>query len=144
MNETLLRNERLRPSMAVPIKVTVRMPITMPRVVSTERSLLARMAPQEMRRPSWSSVSGFMAVQKIQAPRSKLQRSSKHKIPLRRPGWSLDLGVSLELGSWCLELFHQLRYSQQPGRHLSRFTRHRTLNSLITRNQSVPNPDNSP
>ena len=46
--------------MAVPIKVTVTMPITMPSVVSTERILLARIALQEMARPSLSSVSRFM------------------------------------------------------------------------------------
>jgi hypothetical protein len=34
--------------MAVPISVTVTMPMTMPSVVSTERSLFARMALQEM------------------------------------------------------------------------------------------------
>ena len=46
--------------MAVPISVTVTMPMTMPSVVSTERILFARMAPQEMPRPSRSSVRKFM------------------------------------------------------------------------------------
>ena len=38
--------------MAVPIRVTVTMPMTMPSVVSAERILLARMASQEIHRPS--------------------------------------------------------------------------------------------
>ena len=41
-----------------PMRVTVTMPITIPRVVSIERILLARMAPQEIPRPSLSSVAG--------------------------------------------------------------------------------------
>jgi len=46
--------ERFNPSIAVPMSVTVRMPMTMPSVVSTERSLFARMALHEMLRPSRS------------------------------------------------------------------------------------------
>ena len=42
--------------MAVPISVTVMMPMTMPSVVSTERNLFARMALHEIARPSRSSV----------------------------------------------------------------------------------------
>jgi hypothetical protein len=40
--------------------VTVKMPMTIPRVVSTERILFARMALQEMLKPSLSSVKKFM------------------------------------------------------------------------------------
>src|ERR1051325_2868541 len=61
IKEMLWRKARLRPSMAVPINVTVTMPMTMPRVVSTERSLLARMALQAMLRPTLSSVSAFIS-----------------------------------------------------------------------------------
>ena len=57
----LLRNERFSPSMAVPMSVTVTMPITMPSVVSTERILLARIAPHEMPKPSRISANRFMA-----------------------------------------------------------------------------------
>src|ERR1017187_768569 len=46
--------------MAVPMSVTVTIPMTMPRVVSTERSLLARMALHEIARPSRSSVRKFI------------------------------------------------------------------------------------
>ena len=60
MEEMALRKARFNPSIAVPIRVTVTMPITMPSVVSTERILLARIALQEMARPSLSSVSRFM------------------------------------------------------------------------------------
>src|SRR5580698_10596286 len=60
MDEMLFMNEPFKPSIAVPIRVTVTMPITMPSVVSTERSLFARMALQEIARPSRSSVTKFM------------------------------------------------------------------------------------
>ena len=53
-------NERFKPSMAVPISVTVTMPMTMPSVVRTERSLFARMALHEIARPSRSSVKKFI------------------------------------------------------------------------------------
>ena len=60
MNEMLLRNARLSPSMAVPMSATVTMPITMPRVVRMDRILLARMAAQEMPMPSRISVNRFI------------------------------------------------------------------------------------
>ena len=60
-DEMLLMKERFNPSMAVPIKVTVTMPMTMPSVVRMERSLLARIAAQEMPKPSRISVMKFIA-----------------------------------------------------------------------------------
>src|ERR1700744_4239390 len=60
IDEMLFMNERFKPSMAVPIKVTVTIPMTMPSVVSTERSLFARMALQEIASPSRSSVRKFI------------------------------------------------------------------------------------
>src|SRR2546422_9150542 len=45
---------------------------------------------------------------KLQAPNTKLQRSSKHQAPTGR-SWSLVLGASLELGGWWLEFFIGLR-----------------------------------
>src|SRR5882757_3514594 len=60
MNEMLFVNERLSPSIAVPINVTVTIPMTMPSVVRIERSLFARMALQEIDRPSRSSVRKFI------------------------------------------------------------------------------------
>src|SRR6185295_6643106 len=42
---------------------------------------------------------------KLQAPSSKLQRSTKLQAPIRGgPFWSLVFEVSLELGAWSLEL----------------------------------------
>ena len=43
------------------MSVTVTMPMTMPSVVSAERSLFARIALHEIARPSRSSVRKFMA-----------------------------------------------------------------------------------
>ena len=60
LRATALRKAWFNPSMAVPIKVTVTMPITIPSVVKIERILLARIAPQEMARPSLSSTKKFM------------------------------------------------------------------------------------
>src|SRR5678815_731799 len=60
MNEMLFSNARFNPSMAVPMSVTVTIPITMPSVVRIERSLFARMALQEIARPSRSSVRKFI------------------------------------------------------------------------------------
>lgn len=60
MAEMLSRKARSRPWMAVPIRVTVTTPITMPSVVSAERILFARMASQEMLSPSLTSASRFM------------------------------------------------------------------------------------
>ena len=54
--EMLRRNARFKPSIAVPIKVTVTTPITMPSVVRMDRSLFARMASQAMNNPSLTSV----------------------------------------------------------------------------------------
>src|SRR5450432_1062382 len=48
------------PSIAAAINVTVTMPMTMPSVVNTERSLFARMALHEIARPSRNSVKKFM------------------------------------------------------------------------------------
>src|ERR1039457_6011376 len=52
---------------------------------------------------------GVMALKK--APTSKLQAPEKHQYPstnvLRSTVWNLELGISLELGCWSLELsFH--------------------------------------
>jgi hypothetical protein len=58
----LFMNDRLSPSIAVPMSVTVTIPITIPSVVRIERSLFARMALQEIARPSRSSVKKFMRV----------------------------------------------------------------------------------
>src|SRR5260370_36343726 len=58
-------------------------------------------------------------MKKLQAPNSKLQRSSRSQAPsfkigcgmatlaerVSRPDWCLDLGFSLVLGVWCLVLF---------------------------------------
>src|SRR5688572_8396828 len=63
MVEMLLRKAWFKPSMAVPIKVTVTTPMTMPSVVSPERSLFARIAPHEISMPSFSSVPKFMRKQ---------------------------------------------------------------------------------
>src|SRR5439155_13613405 len=109
MNETLLRKERFRPSIAVPIKVTVRIPITMPSVVSTERSLLARMALQEMSRPSFSSVRNFMSPS--EAPSSNIQHPVKealtsnmqHPEKIQAPN-SNSRARHLELGCWSLDV----------------------------------------
>src|SRR5262245_6989594 len=60
MNEMLFMNERFSPSSAVPMSVTVTIPMTMPNVVRTERSLFARIALHEMPSPSLSSEKGFM------------------------------------------------------------------------------------
>src|SRR5438552_16167509 len=102
MNEILLRNERFRASIAVPMSVTVRMPMTMPKVVSTERILLARMAPQEMRRPSLSSVNKFTLAE---AQSAKIQAPEKHQIPNTKPCvGDLALGVWSFSGAWRLVL----------------------------------------
>jgi hypothetical protein len=52
----LLSKARFTPSMAVAMRVTDTIPITMPSVVRTERILLARIARNEMINPSLSSV----------------------------------------------------------------------------------------
>jgi hypothetical protein len=49
-------NDRFRPVMAVPISVTVMMPMTIPSVVSTDRILLARIAAQAITKPSLISL----------------------------------------------------------------------------------------
>src|SRR5665647_3980655 len=78
MEEILFMNERFKPSIAVPMSVTVTMPMTMPSVVSTERSLFARMALHEMIKPSRSSVRKFIVknetgTSNIQHPTSNIQ-----------------------------------------------------------------------
>jgi hypothetical protein len=44
------------------------------------------------------------------APTSKHQAPEKHQAPTTKPTprgiWNLDVGISLELGCWSLELFH--------------------------------------
>src|SRR5438105_10887034 len=121
MKETLLRKDRFKPSIAVPISVTVKMPMTMPKVVSIERILLARMALQEMSKPSRSSVNGFTL---REAPSSK-----------QRPlGWDLVLGASLDVGCWSLELFYSHQY-----RLLDDFA-----DPFITRNQAISNANDPP
>jgi hypothetical protein len=56
MEEMLCMNDRFRPVMAVPISVTVMMPMTIPSVVSTDRILLARIAAQAITKPSLISL----------------------------------------------------------------------------------------
>src|SRR3954470_15539092 len=58
--EMLRKNAWFKPSIAVPIRVTVTTPITIPSVVRAERILFARSAAQEMRKPSFSSVPKFI------------------------------------------------------------------------------------
>src|SRR5215472_7587538 len=82
MNETLPMNARFSPWMAVPINVTVRMPITMPRVVRTERILLARIAAHEMPRPSLSSVRKFISRAGSSVP-MPFHNSARHNRGLR-------------------------------------------------------------
>ena len=60
MDEMLCMKELFSPSMAVPMSVTVTMPMTMPSVVRMERILFARMALHEMVKPSRSSVKKFI------------------------------------------------------------------------------------
>ena len=74
MEEMLFMNERFNPSIAVPISVTVTMPMMMPSVVSTERILLARMRLHEMLKPSRISVRKFMRADK------KKKKTPPHKI----------------------------------------------------------------
>ena len=59
--EMLSWNARFNASIAVAIEVTVTIPMMMPRVVSTERNLLARMASQAMSNPSLISSRKFTA-----------------------------------------------------------------------------------
>ena len=59
-DEMLLMKDWFNPSMAVPMSVTVTMPMTMPSVVRIERSLFARMAAHEMPNPSRISVMKFI------------------------------------------------------------------------------------
>src|SRR5690349_21153204 len=64
--------------MAAPISVTVRMPMTMPKVASTERILLARSAFQEIPTPSRISETNFITGQhrtsNLQHPTPKERR----------------------------------------------------------------------
>src|SRR5437899_12318127 len=139
MKETLWTNALFSPSIAVPIRVTVRMPMTIPSVVSIDRILLARMAPQEMRRPSLSSVRKVMG-QKL--PRSKIQDPEKIQAPRSKaPDVGLEFGPWIFSGSWILDLgcfscaTHR-RHNRPP--HLFPL-----LRPLIARNQSIPNTNNS-
>ena len=59
----LLAKAVFNPRMAVPINVTVTMPMIMPKVVKTERILLARIALQEIPNPSFNSPRRFMREQ---------------------------------------------------------------------------------
>ena len=74
--EMLSTNARLMPWMAVPMSVTVTMPMTMPSVVSTERSLFARMALHEISKPSRSSVKKFMREARVAT--SNIQHSTSN------------------------------------------------------------------
>ena len=74
--ETLRRKARFSPSIAVPIKVTVTTPMTMPSVASMDRSLLARIASPAMKSPSLSSVKKFM--------RRRMRRPERVSSPLFR------------------------------------------------------------
>src|SRR5437016_8779769 len=53
---------------------------------------------------AWRQTQLESSIGKFQAPRSKIQRSSKHQPPTlhrwKRDYWDLDLGASLELGCW--------------------------------------------
>src|SRR5579859_6081423 len=55
-----LRNARSSPVIAEPIRLTVTIPMTIPSVVNTDRILLARIAPEEMPKPSLNSLHRFM------------------------------------------------------------------------------------
>src|SRR5438093_5083960 len=119
MNETLWRNALFNPWMAVPISVTVKMPMTIPSVVSTERILFPRIAPQEMRRPSLSSVNKFMKG-KSQIPNPKSQTSSKSQGPKEKilsSGCELllcDLRVGNCLGFGTYDSFSCLKQRPPP------------------------------
>src|SRR5579862_5160424 len=56
MKVMLCKKAALSPSMAVPINVTVTMPMTIPNVVNSDRILLARSASREMPHPSLNSL----------------------------------------------------------------------------------------
>src|SRR5665213_729021 len=96
MDEMLFRNELFNPSMAVPIIVTVTMPMTMPSVVSTERSLFARMALHEMLKPSRSSVKKFIGENETRT--SNIEHPTPN-IESRRAAccdhWMFDVGCSV-------------------------------------------------
>jgi len=70
--EMLRRKDWRKPWIAVAISETVTIPTTMPRVVSTERSLLARIALQEMLRPSLSDTHAMPHSCQEQLPRRGL------------------------------------------------------------------------
>jgi hypothetical protein len=58
-----------------------------------------------LKRRSSRSVRGCWDIEKLQSPSSNIQRSSKLQLKLPRPGIGcLVVGISLELGCWCLEL----------------------------------------
>src|SRR5881394_2066888 len=82
MAEMLLRKAAFSPSIAAPIRVTVTMPMTMPSVVSPERILLARIASQEMARPSRSSVRKFIAPGNV-PPKSRRQSFVQTLLPAK-------------------------------------------------------------
>jgi hypothetical protein len=42
---------------------------------------------------------------KLQIPSSNIQRSTNDQAPTLRTGGNLELGISLELGGWNLEVF---------------------------------------
>src|ERR1035437_3993876 len=123
MEEILFMNERFKPSIAVPMSVTVTMPMTMPSVVSTERSLFARMALHEMIKPSRSSVRKFIVknetgTSNIQHPTSNTQCSRD----------TARCHSMLDVGCWMLDV----------SKFLSPFG-----NFLIARDQSVADADDA-
>src|SRR5665647_3564959 len=123
MEEILFMNERFKPSIAVPMSVTVTMPMTMPSVVSTERSLFARMALHEMIKPSRSSVRKFIVknetgTSNIQHPTSNIQ----HRMTPSR------VARTLGVGCWMLDV----------SKFLSPFG-----NFFIARDQSVADADDA-
>src|SRR5664280_1706521 len=68
-----------KPRMAAPIRDTVTIPMMMPRVVSTDRILLERIASQEMSSPSRISIRKFMP-----------GKSRALRNVARRPDWFQD------------------------------------------------------
>ena len=78
MEETDRVNASPMPLIMVPTRVAVRMPMTTPRVVRPERSLLARMAAIAMRADSRSSLD------RVMGPKRVSMRPWRQKVP-RRP-----------------------------------------------------------
>src|ERR1051325_4593509 len=79
--DMFLRKARSSPVMAVPISVTVTTPMTIPRVVRIERSLLARIAPHEIPKPSLSSEKRFIQQAVLSQKRDMQIEDEDEKIP---------------------------------------------------------------